>query len=120
MEDILFGLKISGIGMTVVFSALIIIAWIVSLLQHLDSPTPKHVSKTTGQIPLQVRKEKEQGEISQELVVVITAAIAVAIKKKIKIKHIKYHSSMPESTWAKQGTAGIIGSHSIKTDYGKY
>jgi len=108
-EDLLFSFRITVIAMSVVFIALIIIAFVMVLFKNINKPSPRMISSgAEGKI-----EEKYPQDISTELLAAITAAVAIAIDKRFKIKKLRYRSAVPESSWKKQGVASIMASHAI-------
>lgn len=97
---LLYGLKISLIGLLVVFSALTMIAGMVRLFGHLFAEDKRKDSK-----------EKDD-EISEEVIAAISAAVAVAIDRPFRVKRIQYNRRPSETDgWSGQGRVTIMASH---------
>lgn len=116
MEVLMQGVQIAAVGMTVVFLSLAFIAWILSYFDRIDrlltyqpQPVPTEAPLTTSGAPV-----IKEGEISPEIIAVISAAVAVALGEKVQIKHIRYRHQPADRMWAVQGRATIMASHAIK------
>lgn len=115
MEDLIYGLKISAIGITVVFVALILIAWVVSLFQALDrenKPKPPSKKKEETKPTIVEEKEVSPNELPPDVIAVISAAVAVSVGK-AKIKRIRYRSTPSDPSWVEHGRVTIMASHKI-------
>ena len=114
MNDLIFALKISAIGLSVVFIGLILISWFVGLLRFLDHPKTFLASNQ----PVESEKAEEIAHLSPKLIAAISAAVAVTIDKKFQIKRIRYRTGPQQMSWSKQGISTIMGSHVTKSAYG--
>ncbi|RMH74001.1 MAG: hypothetical protein D6675_00990 [Gemmatimonadetes bacterium] len=111
MEDILYGVKISAIGISIVFGALIVIAWILSLFDRVDTLLTRSKSPQTGDAS--VVSDSVHG-VSPEVVAAISAAVLAAYGK-ARIRKIRYRSGPAEaSSWSIQGRATVMASHRIE------
>lgn len=99
MNALTFGFKISAIGFSIVFFALIVISIALPLLRHLDEWINQ--SKSKKKRKLSSVDKTTSDEISPEIVAVISAAVAIAISKKYKIRRIQRRQR--ENIWSKQG-----------------
>ncbi|MDM8528069.1 OadG family protein [Anaerolineales bacterium HSG24] len=107
------GLKITLIGMSVVFFALAVITVILSNFDRLDqmitiAPHVHAPPKREGDSI--IISDEDDEVISPEIVAVISAAISVAIDKKVRIKRIRYRHKITDN-WQAQGRTDIMGSH---------
>jgi hypothetical protein len=105
METLLYGVKISIISLGVVFVVAFLLQWLISFFVYLDQRLS--IRSVPG-------REPAGDELSPELVAVISAAVAVALDKKVRIKHIRYRYKEIETMWTVQGRAMIMASHTIK------
>jgi sodium pump decarboxylase gamma subunit len=119
MSALIQGVQIAVVGMGVVFIALTGISIILSYFYLLDqivdrgkAKKPEVSQKTSEPTPAL----SPAGEISPQLIAVISAAVAVAIEQKVQIKHIRYRRGPADQTWAVQGRATVMGSHAIKPE----
>jgi len=120
----MYGFQIAGVGVTVVFMALLVIGGVVGLFPFLDSmiqdqvkPQSKPLQTNSAVKPKTVLPSPEttSDQIPPEIVAAITAAISVATDKRFSIKSIRYRRTPAEtSSWALQGRATIMASHAIK------
>jgi Na+-transporting methylmalonyl-CoA/oxaloacetate decarboxylase gamma subunit len=109
------------IGMGVVFSALTIITIILSyfdMIERVIKITPHgqqhHPPKAEKkEVSESVTQAVEEG-ISPQTIVAISAAIAVAIDKKIVIRRVRYRREPAQPTWATQGRATVMASRMVK------
>lgn len=106
MEDLLFGLKLSVIGISVVFLALLLIALCIRLLAIFEDKPEKKSEKPV--------EAEEDDEITEELVAAITAAVTVSTGRRVRIKRIRYRDKPPEATWSHQGRVTVMASHITK------
>ncbi|HMQ54184.1 MAG TPA: OadG family protein [Anaerolineae bacterium] len=120
-----FGLQLAIIGMGVVFTALVLVVGTLSLLARFDpwlskaweaaehggghghgeaeSPAPVTV------VPVNpLHATEAHGELAPELVAALTAAVTVAIGKKVRIQRVRYRAARPTGTWSQQGRATIM------------
>lgn len=113
MNDLIFALKISAVGLSVVFIGLILISWLVGLLRFLDRP------KVLSSSSKPITTTESASQLSPKLVAVISAAVAVSIDKRFQIKRIRYRTGPQQMTWSKQGISTIMGSHVTKSVYNR-
>lgn len=111
-----FGIQITIIGLIVVFISLALIAVIIGVvLGRVDEwfvQLKRSQSKAKeAEAPL---VELPADQLSPELLAVISAAVTVAIDKKIRIKMIRYRRVPAQPTWSVQGRATIMASHTPK------
>ena len=107
-SDLVSAVRILGTGVMVVFIGLLLITVMVGLFKYV----PWFKNSPTAPI-------RKPDEVPEEIIAAITAAVAVAIDKKFKIKRIRYRSS-PENVWSKQGIATIIASHVTRRGFNKF
>ena len=110
MDTLLFGVKISIIGFSIVFIALVIVAFVISLLEKFDLwiNRAKKITKSDQT----AMEETPADGVTPELIAVITAAITAATYKKFVVKRIRYRSGQPELSWSKDGRATIMATRS--------
>lgn len=121
MNEILFGAKISVIGFSIVFLALIAVALVLGFLSRLDEMLEKSMQKAeaakAGKDSTDVEKPPivlDRTELSPEDVAVITAAVAVAIDKRFRIQRIRFRSPFQKSSWSVHGRTTVMASHVVK------
>ena len=113
MDLFMLGVQITVIGLTVVFIALALLAWILSYFDNIDAWITNRKTKTQAQPTEAVAEKSVDQGISPEIIAAISAAVAVAIGGKAKIKHVRYRRQMADPTWQTQGRATIMASHTI-------
>lgn len=107
--------QLTFVGMSVVFTALILLVVALTLFKRLDAQMsrPKtvmdqiDVAKTAAIPP-------PTDELSPDLVAIIGAAVAIATSKKIQITRIRYRGTQPEPSWSRQGRITIMASHQTR------
>lgn len=109
MEDLAYALKISVIGIAIVFVGLILIEWILRLFQVMDA----WISRSKKEGPETKAQEAITKEISDERLAVIAAAVEASIGK-AKLKRIRYRKGRFETTWASMGRAAVMASRKIE------
>ena len=96
-------LKISMIGISVVFTALVLIGICIHLLSLLDkSPDQKEKSSPENQEP---------DSISEEVVAVISAAVTATMGPKVRIRRIRHTGVEENGVWSRQGRVIIMAGH---------
>jgi len=124
MEVFIYSLEISAIGITVVFLALVVIAFILGLFPIIDSffnkaaTQPQQAAQPSPQATTisQMGKPLFDGddELTPELIVAISAAVSTVIDQKFRIKAVRYRRTPLQPNWAMQGRATMMASHAIK------
>jgi len=113
MDIFILGVQITVIGLTVVFVALALLAWILSYFDNIDAWVSKRRTKSQIQSTKAVAENTVDEGISPEIIAAISAAVAVATGGKAKIKHVRYRRQMADPNWQTQGRATIMASHTI-------
>ena len=97
-------------GMSAVFSALLLLAGMIRLLEWTD----------TRLNSLRIRKYAEkleshqiEDDVNDEVVAVITAAISTTLKQPVIVRKIRFLNSGPGPAWAVTGRLNIMASHAI-------
>ncbi|MCC5830524.1 MAG: OadG family protein [Phycisphaeraceae bacterium] len=105
-------LQLIATGMAVVFSSLLLLLAMVSLLNRLrpgakpPAPPPEAAALETA--------PGGPGSIDGELIAVLTAAATVALQRRIRVTRIRFvkeSDRIGPSGWIVQGRVGILGSH---------
>ena len=113
MDIFIFGVEITVVGLTVVFIALALLAWMLSYFDRIDAWVTKRKTKSQDQTAETATEKSVDEGISPEIIAAISAAVAVAIGRKVKIKHVRYRRQAANPTWQTQGRATIMASHTI-------
>jgi Na+-transporting methylmalonyl-CoA/oxaloacetate decarboxylase gamma subunit len=118
-EIIISGLQIALIGISVVFVALALVAFLVKNLDLIDRAFSKKpaveaapVASPSPSSPPPKLVPPVDGAMPQEVIAVISAAVAVALGEKARVTHIQRHQ--PGATWRVQGRSTIMSSHQVK------
>ena len=56
---------------------------------------------------------EETADEDEELIAVISAAAAIAIKKSVVVRKIKFVGSHQDNAWSQGGRVTVMGSHSV-------
>ena len=117
-ETLTFGLTLAGVGMTVVFVALILITLIVAAFPRIDQLIHRSEAKPEAvpeapaveEVPLALAAS-DGDDISPEIIAVISAAVNEVITKKVVVKRVQYRRQPVASAWQVQGRATVMGSN---------
>lgn len=123
-ESIFLALRMTIVGISVVFGALVMLVLLLYAFQWLDraltarserakapkleptpAPAPAAAPSTNG---------VHADGLSPELVVIIATAAAVAVGQPVIVHRIRYRSEPFEPAWARQGRLTIMASHTPK------
>ena len=113
MDVFIFGLQITAIGLTVVFIALALLAWILGFFDKIDAWFSERQAKSAGKSVEAIMDTPADEGISPEIIAVISAAVTVATGGRAKIKLVRYRRQAADPTWQMQGRATIMASHAI-------
>lgn len=118
-----FGLQLAIIGMGVVFTALVLVIGTLSLLARFDPWLTKaweaaehggghggaEAAAHAPVVPVNpLHATKAHGEMAPELVAALTAAVAVATGKRVRIQRVRYRAARPAGTWSHEGRTTIM------------
>jgi len=108
-EWLSFSLQFSVIGISIVFSALAIIAIAISLIRRANDAWQKH-----EEVQKETATEKQQN-IDTTTVVLISAAVATMLQGRFYIKSIRrlLPAHAQKGPWSLQGRAVLLGSHVV-------
>lgn len=120
MDDLYVALQLTAVGMSVVFSGLVLLVFVLILFQRLDKwiTQQRSAPSTDGAgapEPLVTSEPTALREgVRPETIVVIAAAISVALSRRVQVKRVRYLGVSSENAWARQGRVTIMGSHKTK------
>lgn len=107
MTPLLTALKISLVGISVVFVALILIGFVISLLNRFAGEDHKE------QRPSATELNNEQ--IPEEVIAVVSAAVATALGPRAVVRRVRYgqdpHQVEAPDGWSEQGRIIMMASH---------
>ncbi|WP_026487077.1 OadG family protein [Caldanaerobius polysaccharolyticus] len=102
---------ITVLGMGIVFAVLIILCLVILLFKYAFVGNERHVEKPKVNDRQDEKDAKEQGnDMDEELIAVISAAIASYGKSDFKLKIRSLRKTGQAPTWAKAGRNDIINS----------
>jgi Na+-transporting methylmalonyl-CoA/oxaloacetate decarboxylase gamma subunit len=114
-EELSIALQLTGTGMSVVFSGLVILFVLMMLFQRFEKMgSARKVDSTPETSRAASGAEVLPDAIPPEVVVAISAAVGVAVGRPFRVRRIRYRSATTESLWSKQGRITIMGSHVTK------
>ncbi len=87
----------------------------VAALEAAEGPKPRAASPAPAATPPQPKRPAEAEGLSEELVLVISAAVAAFLGKKPHIRQIRLLGS---AAWAQQGRVTIQASHALAGTHG--
>lgn len=108
IQPIQFALRLTSMGMGVVFTALLILSGLLRIAQR-ASRTEAPVATAPAAAPAMPAPEARDG-ISPEVMAAISAAVTIATQKRFRIKRIRYHEAPPLDAWSRQGRITIMTS----------
>lgn len=115
MEQLWSGLQITGLGMGVVFAALMLIALILSWFGPLERLILRIGAVRERPVIAQpVAASAEALGLSPELVAVITAAATAALAQPVRVHRIRYDPDPNAAAWVQQGRLTIMASRRTK------
>ncbi len=113
MENSLFPLTFSGVGITIVFAVLALIATVISVLRNFDDRWEQKERQA------EIDRLNEEPSIDATTLVLISAAVATAVEGRHYIKSVRRVApkGIRRGTWALQGRAVLHGSHTVKPNH---
>lgn len=120
IEDFYVALQLTAVGMSVVFSGLLLLVFVLILFQRLDkwitqqrsAPSTDRATAPNSVVASEPIAMLEG--VRPETIVVIAAAISVALSRRVQVKRVRYLGVSSETAWAHQGRVTIMGSHKTK------
>lgn len=106
MSDLAYAVKITVLGMGVVFFALGLVALGISVFGRLEA-------RLAARRPAPQQPEDEPA-VPPEVVAAISAAITVALGRPARIHRVRYRKAGPEKSWTGQGRSGLMASHVLR------
>ena len=109
-DPILEAFLLLVVGMAAVFSALLLLAGMIRLLKWGDAQiNAMRIRKYADK----VETHQVDDEVNDEIVAVITAAVASTIRKPVVVRTIRFLDNGAEPAWAVTGRLNIMASHAI-------
>jgi sodium pump decarboxylase gamma subunit len=110
-QDIIESVLLLVVGMAAVFSALLLLAGMIRLLEWVD----RCINTTRiRKYSEKVEAHKVDDEINDEIVAVISAAVAATLRPPVRIRKIRFLTGGPsDPAWAVTGRLNIMASHAI-------
>ncbi len=111
MERILESLLVMLVGMTGVFTSLVLLAGMIWFFRWADEGLNAWRIKKYAE---KVEAERVEDEINDELIAVLSAAAATALRKSVVVKKVQFLSQKTTGgSWAVTGRLNVMASHAI-------
>ncbi len=110
MDNLVQSLLLLVVGMTGVFLSLVLLAGMIWLFRYVDEEINRRRIKTYA---TKVETKQVDDELNDELVAVLTAAVATAMRKAITIRKIQFLGQPAGAAWSVTGRLNIMASHAI-------
>jgi len=110
-QNIIEALLLLAVGMTAVFSALLLLAGMIRSMEWIDRTlNTKRIRKYAEK----VEAHKVDEELNDEVIAIIAAAVAATLRPPVRIRTIRFLTdAAPDATWAVTGRLNIMASHAI-------
>lgn len=101
------------IGMTGVFLVLTFFYLLIVLINKINTFFNTRKAAKKLNLENQTATIPKTDEINPEIIAVISAAILITLKSKVKITSIKFLKEPDDTSWARIGRLSLIESHNI-------
>lgn len=112
-DPLLIALQITVTGVTVVFTALAVVALALSALRGVERivlrRSAERAAARQAALPLP-RVELPSDELSPALVAVLAAAAAELLDQPVRVTRVRYYDHQPGGVWSRQGRLTIMAS----------
>jgi sodium pump decarboxylase gamma subunit len=98
------------VGMIVTFVVLSLLAGMIWLFKTVDDFVNR---RRITRYAEQVEAKKIEGDVNDEVVAVIAAAVATVMKSPVTIRRIRFLRSAGPATWSSSGRLSVMASHAI-------
>jgi Na+-transporting methylmalonyl-CoA/oxaloacetate decarboxylase gamma subunit len=98
------------VGLSVTIVVLALLAGLIWLLKAVDETLNARRIKTYAE---KVETRKVDVDVNDEIVAVLASAAAVALKRPIAIRRVRFLNPSVEPAWAVTGRLNIMASHAI-------
>jgi sodium pump decarboxylase gamma subunit len=98
------------VGMAVTFVVLSLLAGMIWLFKAVDEKINR---RRISRYAERVESHKIEDEVNDEVVAVISAAVAAIMKSSVTIRRIHFLQSPEPAAWASSGRLSIMASHAI-------
>lgn len=107
--------QLTATGMLVVFSGLVLLFVLMTLFKQADQSLAERRAARMSNLPTPTPAPDESTDaIHPEIIAAISASVALAVGKKVRIQRIRYRTAPVGSSWSRQGRVTIMGSHFTK------
>jgi hypothetical protein len=104
-------LSLVVVGMGGVFCALLFLAGMIKLFQSTDEWLNR---RRIRQYAEKVDSHEVDDALNDEIVAVLSAAVAITLKKRIVVRKIHFLDNRASGAWATTGRLNIMGSHLVQ------
>jgi Na+-transporting methylmalonyl-CoA/oxaloacetate decarboxylase gamma subunit len=98
------------VGMTGVFSALLLLAGIIGLFRWSDERLNR---KRISSYSKKVETQRVNPDINDEIIAVITAAAEAVLKRPVVVRTMHFLGDSADGSWSATGRSTIMSSHTI-------
>lgn len=110
-ERLLESILLLIVGMTGVFSSLIVLAALIWLIRQTDEALNRWRILDYSR---KLEQQKVDSDVNDELVAVLAAAAATTMSKPVFVRRIRFLDREVTPSWAVTGRVNIMASHSIQ------
>jgi sodium pump decarboxylase gamma subunit len=111
MEDPIFqSISLSVLALGIVLVTFIVLILAVRVIRWADE---RLNSLRIAEYAQKVELHQIEDEMNDEIVAVITAAVAATLKKPVVVRKIRFLSAESEPAWAVTGRLNIMASHAV-------
>jgi Na+-transporting methylmalonyl-CoA/oxaloacetate decarboxylase gamma subunit len=111
LQPIAFALRLTGLGMGVVFVALLVLSGLLAVAQRAYKPSEEPAAGAAAAPQQQAAPSQPTSSgIAPEVMAAISAAVAITTQKRFRIKRIRYREAPPLGVWSRQGRITIMTS----------
>jgi sodium pump decarboxylase gamma subunit len=109
-EPIIQSLSLSVLAFGIVFVTFIVLVLAVRVIRWADERTN---ALRIAEYAEKVATHQVDDEVNDEIVAVITAAVAATLRKPVVVRKIRFLTTESEAAWAVTGRLNIMASHAI-------
>lgn len=97
-------------GMTGVFSSLVLLAGVIWLMRSLDEWVN---ARRIRRYAASVEASDQPDELNDEIVAVISAAAALTLRRPVRVRRVQFLEDRPGTVWTSSGRLNIMASHAL-------
>lgn len=113
-SDDVDALALTIVGMTVVFTALVMTGSLIALIGRLFQQKVQDVEPDTKSVETLTPVGSGDGQVDGHTLALLTAAAYAAVGRPVEIRRITFINQNTVSAWREMGRISIHGSHNLK------